>query len=491
MQTVNFNCPHCGNLMAVGTNLLGRNVRCPHCKQVVQAPAAAGEPMIAPTLPPQQPVYTPPPPVHAPPPQAPVITPAPPAPVPELKFDIPQPTDHPESIFGERHDEDLFGSEPPKPVMPNASAEQLPTIDLPPKNFTPPPPVRSPVAPTQMVLPTEPQPNTDFSFEPPAVTATTSTQQAPEIEPLPEEPAVYDRPTPRRTPRLEPDEHDDRDERDEEDRVQREERRPAKRYAKTESSGTGAFTWILLGYGLLMTILAGFFGYQHFAAKPEHPFKAIPDVIGEYEKANRKQTSLKFMPDPKLDVPLDLRVKLGGELAVGDLQVKPVSVTRQTLSVKTLNADGTFEKEREIKPPTLVLTLRVKNLSSDTTFYPNDPAFNRFNEEKKPLPYTLLQIGREYYGGITLWPEKERYVVSGHEADLKPLAPGEERDTFVTVAPRHDVARDKVTTLPRDQQLLWRVQLRRGLVPYVDNGKTVDISATTVIGVEFRPDEIK
>src|SRR5947209_7491787 len=42
MQTVNFNCPFCGKLMAVGLNLLGRNVRCPHCKQVVQAPANAG-----------------------------------------------------------------------------------------------------------------------------------------------------------------------------------------------------------------------------------------------------------------------------------------------------------------------------------------------------------------------------------------------------------------------------------------------------------------
>ncbi len=42
MQTVNFNCSFCEKMMAVGLNLLGRNVRCPHCKQVVQAPAAGG-----------------------------------------------------------------------------------------------------------------------------------------------------------------------------------------------------------------------------------------------------------------------------------------------------------------------------------------------------------------------------------------------------------------------------------------------------------------
>src|SRR5579862_9555346 len=84
MQTVNFNCSFCGKLMAVGTNLLGRNVRCPHCKQVLQAPSTAGRP-------------TAPPPPTLPAPG--VSTPA---------------VESPESIFGEAHDEDLFGTRPPK-----------------------------------------------------------------------------------------------------------------------------------------------------------------------------------------------------------------------------------------------------------------------------------------------------------------------------------------------------------------------------------------
>ena len=41
MQTVNFQCGHCGNLMAVGVEHLGQQVRCPHCQQVVIAPASA------------------------------------------------------------------------------------------------------------------------------------------------------------------------------------------------------------------------------------------------------------------------------------------------------------------------------------------------------------------------------------------------------------------------------------------------------------------
>jgi hypothetical protein len=41
MQPVNFKCGHCGNLMAVGAEFLGQQVRCPHCQQVVIAPSAA------------------------------------------------------------------------------------------------------------------------------------------------------------------------------------------------------------------------------------------------------------------------------------------------------------------------------------------------------------------------------------------------------------------------------------------------------------------
>src|SRR5262245_1529319 len=105
-QTVNFNCPHCGNLMAVGTNLLGRNVRCPHCKQVVRAPAAPGEA-----------------------PAPPMVTPPPPRPGAIPSCSVPKQTEALESIFGERHDEDVFGSEPPNPRMPDAPVP--PTVPAP------------------------------------------------------------------------------------------------------------------------------------------------------------------------------------------------------------------------------------------------------------------------------------------------------------------------------------------------------------------------
>ena len=44
MQTVNFQCGSCNNLMGVSSEFLGRQVRCPHCQAVVVAPAAAAAP---------------------------------------------------------------------------------------------------------------------------------------------------------------------------------------------------------------------------------------------------------------------------------------------------------------------------------------------------------------------------------------------------------------------------------------------------------------
>jgi DNA-directed RNA polymerase subunit RPC12/RpoP len=54
MQTVNFPCGNCGNLMAVGTDYLGQQARCPHCQQVVLAPPPA-----APPGPPTSPAFGP------------------------------------------------------------------------------------------------------------------------------------------------------------------------------------------------------------------------------------------------------------------------------------------------------------------------------------------------------------------------------------------------------------------------------------------------
>jgi hypothetical protein len=96
MQTVQVQCGKCGKLMAVTTAHLGGQVRCPHCLEVVQVPAAApADEAAADTLL---------------------------APLPEVK--APEEAGERESIFGTTEDiqsDDLFGAAPgPLVEMPAA-----------------------------------------------------------------------------------------------------------------------------------------------------------------------------------------------------------------------------------------------------------------------------------------------------------------------------------------------------------------------------------
>ena len=440
--TVNFHCPHCGNLMAVGTNLLGRNVRCPHCKQVVRAPAAAGDQPAGQVAAPQAPPLTPPP-----PPQ----------------FRVPAPGEHHESIFGERHDEDLFGSEPLKPRMPVETVAAPPPLPEP--VYAPPPPPTPAYDETQAYVPPP-----DYAPAPPEVN---DALRPPAHDEAPADLGYRPRPVP-----------------------------------LTESAGTPAFAWILLAYSVLITAVAGVLAYLYLTAeaKGDHPFKAIPDFYGKYEKAtgaeHRKQLSFQGMPDPKLTVPPDLRVKLGEELTVGAVRVRPERVIQQP--VELVKEHATRENTTNGAGEGLILMLNVKNVSTDTTLHPDDPAFNRAFDKNQPPPYTALQIGREVFYGPFAWPPepelKDAYLKGFRPAD-EPLGPGQERDIPIPVAPsgfRVAEVGDAIGTLDlakkrrEDPPLLWRVQLRRGFVKATtDDGREVDVSATTVIGVEFTADQIK
>ncbi|WP_157368669.1 hypothetical protein [Zavarzinella formosa] len=452
--------------MAVGMNLLGRNVRCPHCKAVVQAPTAPGEPMSTPAL------------VRAPvkPPEPTPTAPAPaPANLPQFNLP-PKETEAPESIFGEVHDEDVFGSEPPKPTMPPPPIPAQPPETQTPSPMSVPAPVYS--APAPVYAAPQPQPTYDpngatVAMPPPDnYVGDTETVDSPPPDDLAPPPQTRSEREPRRT------------------------QRPP---TADEGKGSNAFAIILLAYGLLMTIAAGVFGYLNFvkSSEPEHPFKAIPDVFGEYEKANRKQTSLKWMPNAKSEVPNDLKVKLGDELVVGDLAVTPLEIKKELITaVEVFNAGD--DRVRPVGPKTLVLSLKVKNKSSDVTFYPTDPAFVRklpSGGDERVGPLTALQINNEMYYGPFPWPETgntKKEFIQGQEANEKPLKPGEESTIFITVAPRQEAVRN-LERVPVDQTLLWRVQLRRGLVKFKDDstGKEGEFSATTVIGVTFKKTQIQ
>ncbi|MBN9122720.1 MAG: hypothetical protein J0I06_26845, partial [Planctomycetes bacterium] len=95
-QTVTFPCPFCGRRMGVPADLLGKQVRCPHCKQVVLAPVGAAPSGVVPAVP------------LPPPPPPPLLPPSPPV--------LPAPV--------------VVAPPPPPPSLPSSSESELPTFTM-------------------------------------------------------------------------------------------------------------------------------------------------------------------------------------------------------------------------------------------------------------------------------------------------------------------------------------------------------------------------
>jgi hypothetical protein len=121
-------------------------------------------------------------------------------------------------------------------------------------------------------------------------------------------------------------------------------------------------------------------------------------------------------------------------------------------------------------------------------FSPTDPFFERcwkgpFSGKK---PYTFLDIGtHRLWGGPLPWkpgqPPEERTLIEGQE--FKVLQPGEQLTTFICTDPEDQVGR-LLTSF--QGTLLWRIQVRRGLVQVGER----EYPATGVVGVRFRVAEI-
>lgn len=532
--------------MGVPGELAGRQVRCPHCKQVVTAPAAAAPPV----APPPVPVVAAPEPVP------------PPAPEPELRaFNLPQNKESADSILSDadESEDEVFGSKP---------AVRL--TALPPPDAPVPPPTVEPVAPSDpfgfgpMTAPAAPEPkpapnplitetvfdlppsvrpaptppaaspppagpaNPFAEFEAPA-TRLPIPQPAPAPVPHPVAAKPVEPPAPTRPPRAGgenpfedfdgapaepepvpvlapvavkraeaeevnevPDDEPPRKKkrRDEEPEADEKPSRAARARAN-ESGGSGAKNIVLvllIGYALVATGLAvyGLFIKSGDAVDTGHPLSTIPDNFGEFDPVSRKKvTQLKFRVDGEL--PADQRAELGGKVIIGQLEVQPKEVRQRPLAIE---AEGEAER-RTLRPgKALVLILDIKNTSNDLDIFPMDPAFSRQADSGATaanLPVTRLVVGKQVFaGGAIEWPLPKQFkkkIETQQANDAVPLKPGESREYVVFTDAKPDVV--KAATTAREP-LQWRVQVRRGLIDY--KGKEVPVTA--VIGVDFKASDI-
>jgi hypothetical protein len=482
MQTVNFQCGHCGKLMAVGVEFLGQQVRCPHCQQVVLAPAAnVPAPATAPD----------PSPVPAPP-EDPFRT---------LSVTTPTPADDPfraltvpqqEDIFTTRNEPEdaLFGqSDAPHLEIPRDSvpSSPAPAFDMPMEPF-----VASP--------PPAPEPEPTFPMVSPSPSASESTEapysRAPELETMPWSPpgvpseapsAPFDG-APADVGAL---------------------ATPSVRKPHDESGRVNWFIPLvfipLVLYAVLATAAAGFV-YLRVQTRPPSIWEQFPDVEGDNQGIRFKTkggANLRFnREDAVKPLPNHLKVNLGETLTLGDLEVTPTKVRRQRVKVFV---EG-FETPEACEYDSLVLTLEFRNLSREYAFTPLDNYFDRHwnGKDTSSVPLTALVAGKQrFFGGPARWYPMKRDQKKGDlreyvdlpgrkNSDPVGLGPGETTEACIcTDGGRPGDAPPAVASYlfgagkggraTYSGDLTWRVQVRRGLIEY--KGKRMP--ADSVIGVEF------
>ncbi len=481
MQPLTFPCPKCARRMGVGLDLMGKSVRCPHCRQVVVAPSNM------PSRPATQPAAPPDAPRPATPPDAQGLSEDADRPMPTF---APAPREGAESIFGEEG--------PAEDSVFEAPARQKPTLvpDYGPRRDDAPPGMIDFGAPEgeRLAKPDGAVEPGDFpraNLGPPAVFVKKDLSQpdfaliAPPAEkpPPPPPPAVASPAVPyviHPMPGARGDDVVD----------------PFTKFGRPNTTSPpppvskreqpvplrarfGKYFWPLALYALVATLLAAW-GWLRPAP---HPFSTIPDLFGQYRAADGKKVSA-LPVDLNLPFPDALKVKLGGRIVVGELEFEPLGIEERRTRWE-VKADGGRPREIEC----LVLTARVRNLSK-VAFHPFDPAFNRYPNPKEPLPLTAVVIdGERFPGGPIPWPflHAGREFIAGQEADESPLAPGQQRTTTLP-AIDSDKGKKLLTLLKTTKgPALWQVHVRRGFIDY--QGETVSVGA--LVGVEFDASQVK
>jgi hypothetical protein len=214
----------------------------------------------------------------------------------------------------------------------------------------------------------------------------------------------------------------------------------------------------LVPWSIFWPAVAIYFWNAAREASHLHPLKTLPDT--DPKGGPRELERVKH--DLKLDA--DQITQLGAPIRVGDLEVTPERVA--------------YSDEGN-----LVLTLRMKNVSRNLVFTPTSDRYLEVSNRTTALPYTFLesQNFKRLYGGHLEWRRGDKAINEGN-ADLRPNQ--EERVLLSTMDKNRDVVRKLAVS---SDKLLWRVQVRRGLVEH--QGRPV--SATAVIGIQFTPVQIE
>jgi hypothetical protein len=497
MDLVQFECGHCQKLMAVSAEHQGQHVRCPHCQQVVVAPPpAAPEPAPAPAAEPSSPAAGGAQPLFAP------------APV----------EDHEDIFSGPEDPEDLFGEPraprlelPPTAPAPapqpevNGSSARFPVEAAPPEEPAPEPALPPAAGPSEQPDPTIPQEHPVSSGPEDGVFPWASPETTGAAVAAADSPGdagaslglAMDEPG-QGTAEV----------------GTAAARRPSRERRQARSLFVPLILIPLVFYAAGATFFVGWsiFKVQELQnqyrqlqnqQQQQNPFDALPDDgdnPGVVKGGKRISHRTIHFPDRYTTGPLPppQRMTLGQTRRLGFLEVTPISVERKRVAVVVRGSD----RPEPCRNDSLVLRLKLRNVSTDQAFAPLDNYFDRsWKPGQGDLPLTHLEAAGRCFCGPAHWhPQSDRgadrpeWLEGRAPTDAADLAPGAAMESYVSTdgndeeAVRLLLGERKTPGAPPPflGPFLWRVRLRRGLIEW--DGKPR--SATTVIGVEFTRSDI-
>lgn len=257
------------------------------------------------------------------------------------------------------------------------------------------------------------------------------------------------------------------------------------------------FMALLIPYAIGATIAVVYLLQQQERLKGPHILESIPDqglyedfldgrrpeVMPPVSKAGEGNKVTRIIP-PNEPIGQEIApVKLGETRRVGQLEVMPVSVSKQKIQYAWRGGKQNVEGDEA-----LVLKLQIKNVGP-IIFRPDDETFNRSvpNEGKAPV-YTFLEMGKERFYGAISDPTTERLS----EPLCGSLAPGETGIMLVYAVKNSDGRRNAAQVLQPDDACVWRVHLRRGKEEVtLSAGKKRSVWLTTVVPVHFSGASVK
>jgi hypothetical protein len=166
--------------------------------------------------------------------------------------------------------------------------------------------------------------------------------------------------------------------------------------------------------------------------------------------------------EPSLPLPPENLTSLGVPVRLGSVELTPLGVERRVLDLFRAVDPG---DSRQTRVPVLVLRVRMRNISSDLTFAPLEPASVR--ELPGLRNETFVETDRGRFGMYPLALESE-WALVGQE--FPTLGPGESAETFLAAS---EIAEDRL-----GETLTWHARLR--VAPH----------QTDVVGVKFARSEI-